>query len=264
VSGGWLLTLAGLLVGLSIGLTGVGSGSLMTPMLVLLLGQPPSVAVGTDLAFSAITKGLATLSFARSGRIDWRIVGRLMWGGLPGTGAVVLWLWSTRQQPGLLDHAVLHYLAIILALGALVLLLQAPLRRLGMKLTTRWLRHNEGYTQVFTVLAGLLLGVTVALTSVGAGALGVVVLLCLYPLRLTTDRLVATDIAQALPITLLAACGHTALGHVDLSILGPLLLGSLPGVLVASRLAIRLPESLARTLIGLMLALVSAHMLLGR
>jgi uncharacterized membrane protein YfcA len=98
---------------------------------------------------------------------------------------------------------------------------------------------------------------------VGAGALGVVVLLCLYPLRLTPDRLVATDIVQALPITLLAAMGHTALGHVDVHLLAPLLLGSLPGVLIATRVAIRLPESLARTLIGLMLAVVSERMLLA-
>lgn len=158
---------------------------------------------------------------------------------------------------------ILHYLAIVLALGALVLLLQEPLRRLGVRVTASWLQRHERYTQLLTVLAGLILGVTVTLTSVGAGALGVVILLCLYPLRLAPDRLVATDIAQALPVTLLAATGHSALGHVDLRALVCPLLGSIPGVLIASRAAIRLPESLARTLIGAMLAVVSERILFG-
>jgi uncharacterized membrane protein YfcA len=263
MSSSLLLTLAGLLVGMAIGLTGVGSGSLMTPILVLLLGQSPSVAVGTDLVFSAITKTAATLSFAQTRRVDWQIVGRLTWGSIPGAAAVVVWLWVTRHQSGILDKAILHYLAIILAIGAVVLLLQGPLRKLGVRMTSRWLRHNERHTQVITVLAGFALGVTVALTSVGAGALGVVVLLCLYPLRLSADRLVATDIAQALPLTLVAAFGHTALGHVDLHVLMPVLIGSVPGVLIASRLAVRLPDSLARILIGLMLAFVSGRMLLA-
>jgi uncharacterized membrane protein YfcA len=261
-----LLVLAGLLVGIVIGLTGVGSGSLMTPILVLLLGQPPAAAVGTDLVFSAATKLLATGSFAYSRRVDWGIVWRLTVGSVPASGAVVIWLWSTRQRPGFLDAALLRYLAIILGLGALVLLLQVPLRGLGLRLTTGWLKRHETYASlltVLTVLAGGVLGATVALTSVGAGALGVVILLCLYPLRLSPDRLVATDIAQAVPVTLVAATGHAALGHVDLHVLGSLLLGSIPGVFIASRTAIRLPAALTRTLIGVMLALVSERMLFG-
>jgi uncharacterized membrane protein YfcA len=259
-----LLMFAGLVVGMMIGLTGVGSGSLMTPVLVLLLGQPPAMAVGTDLLFSAVTKSVATASFAYSRRIDWGIVARLMVGSVPASGAVLLWLWSTRQRPGFLDAAMLHYLALILAAGALVLLLQVPIRDIGLRLTTGWLKRHDTYTTLLTISAGLLLGATVTLTSVGAGALGVVILLCLYPLRLPPDRLVATDIAQALPVTLLAATGHTALGHVDLHVLGLLLAGSIPGVLIASRTAIRLPAALTRTLIGVMLAVVSERMLFGR
>ncbi len=258
-----LLVLAGLLVGATVGLTGVGSGSLMTPILVLIVGQPPAVAVGTDLVYSALTKLAATTSFAYSRRVDWRVVSRLTLGSVPGAGATVYWLWSTRDRPLLPDAVALHYLAIVLAIGALMLLLQEPLRRLGLRVTASWLQRNDRHTQILTVLAGLVLGITVTLTSVGAGALGVVILLCLYPLRLAPDRLVATDIAQALPVTLLAAMGHSALGHVDLHVLICLLLGSIPGVLIASRATIRLPEALARTLIGAMLALVSGRMLLS-
>jgi uncharacterized membrane protein YfcA len=143
-------------------------------------------------------------------------------------------------------------------------LLQNPLRLLGLKLTSAWLKRAERYTAALTVATGVLLGVGVALTSVGAGALGVVALLALYPLRLTGDRLVATDIAHALPVTVIAAAGHAMLGHVDPSLLALLLLGSIPGVLLASRAAIRLPSALTNTLIAIMLAFVSQRMLAGR
>ncbi len=146
----------------------------------------------------------------------------------------------------------------------MALLVQYPLRRLGVKLTAKWLDRSEHYRLPLTIAAGLLLGVGVTLTSVGAGALGVVALLALYPLRLFGDRLVATDIAHALPVTIIAAVSHALLRHVDTTVLVYLLIGSIPGVLLASRLAIRLPPQLTNTLIALMLAAVSARMLLGK
>lgn len=259
-----LYIVAGLFVGTMIGLTGVGGGSLMTPILVLLFGQSPVVAVGTDLVFSATTKLAATASFGYSRRVDWRIVARLAIGSIPGASAVVLWFWMTRRTPGIVDQAITHSLAVILAVAAVALLLQNPLRLLGLKLTSAWLKRAERYTTALTVATGLVLGVAVALTSVGAGALGVVALLALYPLRLTGDRLVATDIAHALPVTVIAAAGHAMLGHVDPSLLALLLLGSIPGVLLASRAAIRLPPALTNTLIAIMLVIVSERMLAGR
>ena len=259
-----LYTAAGLFVGVMIGLTGVGGGSLMTPILVLLFGQTPAVAVGTDLVFSATTKLVATASFGYSRRVDWRIVGRLALGSIPGATAVALWFWLTRTTPGVIDAVIARALAVILAVAALALLLQKPLRWLGVKLTAAWLKRAERYTLPLTIAAGLTLGVGVALTSVGAGALGVVALLALYPLRLTGDRLVATDIAHALPVTIIAAASHAMLGHVDARVLACLLIGSIPGVLLASRLAIRLPPQLTNTLIALMLAVVSERMLLGK
>jgi hypothetical protein len=256
-----LYVAVGLLVGTMVGLTGVGGGSLMTPILLLFFGQSPAVAVGTDLLFAATTKLVATASFGFSRRVDWPIVGRLLLGSIPGAGVVVLGLWLTRRTPSAADAITSHSLAIILALAALGLLFQTPLQRLGLAATSRALVHVERHKVLLTALAGLILGVAVTLTSVGAGALGVVMLLALYPLRLTSDRLVATDIAHALPITLIAGLGHALLGHVNFNVLATLLLGSIPGVLIASRITIRLPARVTRTLIAVMLGTVSERML---
>jgi hypothetical protein len=130
-------------------------------------------------------------------------------------------------------------------------------------MTTRALAHVERHKVLLTALAGLILGVAVTLTSVGAGALGVVMLLALYPVRLTSDRLVATDIAHALPITLIAGVGHAFLGHVNFNVLATLLLGSIPGVLIASRITVRLPPRMTRILIAVMLGAVSERLLFG-
>jgi uncharacterized protein len=262
VSESLLYCAAGLFVGVMVGLTGVGGGSLMTPILVLLFGQTPAVAVGTDLVFSATTKLVATASFGYNRRVDWRIVGRLALGSIPGAGAVAVWFWLTRSTPGVIDSVIAQALAIILAVAAVALLLQHPLRLLGVQLTAKWLDRAERYRLPLTIAAGILLGVGVTLTSVGAGALGVVALLALYPLRLSGDRLVATDIAHALPVTIIAAASHALLGHVDSKVLVYLLIGSIPGVVLASRLAIRLPPQLTNTFIALMLAAVSARMLI--
>lgn len=258
-----LYVAAGVLVGIMIGLTGVGGGSLMTPVLVLLFGQSATVAVGTDLVFAATTKVFATASFGYSRRVDWRIVGRLALGSLPGAAAVILWFWLTHEAPAGVDHFILHTLAIMLVLTAFGLLLQTLLQRLGLRSTAASLERSERWKPGLTVATGLVLGVAVTLTSVGAGALGVVALLYLYPLRLSGDRLVATDIAHALPLTIIGGMGHAALGHVDWRLLGFLLVGSIPAVLVASRIAIRLPPEFTRVLIAIMLAIVGGRMLLA-
>jgi len=233
----------------------------MTPILVLLFGQSPVVAVGTDLMFSATTKLAATASFGYSRRVDWRIVARLAIGSIPAAAGVILWFWLMREVPAVENRFIPKALAVMLGLTAIGLL-QDVLQRLGLGVTATWLGRVERYKVLLTILTGLALGAAVTLTSVGAGALGAVALLFLYPLRLTPDRLVATDIAHALPVTLIAALGHATLGHVNLQVLACLLIGSVPGVLVASRAAIRIPPRLTRLLIAAMLAVVSEHMLL--
>src|SRR5258707_1827517 len=225
---------AGLLVGTMVGLTGVGGGSMMTPILMLLFGQSPSVAVGTDLLFSAITKLVATASFGFSRRVDWPIVGRLLLGSVPGSSAGGIGLWLARRTPSAADAITLRALAIILLVTAVALIFQTQLQRVGLKITARALVYLERHKILLTALAGLTLGVAVTLTSVGAGALGVVMLLALYPLRLTGDRLVATDIAHALPITPTAGLGHAFLGQGNLNVPATLLPGAVPAVLLAS------------------------------
>jgi uncharacterized protein len=256
----FLYSLCGFIVGVLVGLTGVGGGSLMTPLLMLVFGQSPAMAVGTDLVFSASTKLVATASFGFSRRVDWRIVGRLIIGSVPATGAVLIWFWLNGRPPALVDQLISRCLAVILGLAAVALLMQDSFRRLGLTFTATWLTRTERHKVALTVAAGALLGFGVTMTSVGAGALGVVALVALYPLRLSSDRLVATDIAHALPITAMAAIGHSILGHVDLRILACLLLGSIPGVLCAARATIRVPQRLTRTLIAIMLAFVSERL----
>jgi uncharacterized membrane protein YfcA len=254
---------AGLLVGTLVGLTGVGGGSMMTPILMLVFGQSPSVAVGTDLLFACTTKLVATASFGFSRRVDWAIVGRLLLGSIPGSAAVVVGLWLAQRTPKGADAITMHSIAVILLVTAAALIFQTQLQKIGLKVTARTLAQVERHKLLLTALAGLILGVVVTLTSVGAGALGVVMLVALYPLRLSGGRLVATDIAHALPVTLIAGFGHALLGHVNFNILAALLLGSIPGVLIASRVSIRLPARITRVLIAVMLGTVAERMLLA-
>jgi uncharacterized membrane protein YfcA len=258
-----LYALCGLIVGALVGLTGVGGGSVMTPILVLVFGLPPAVAVGTDLLFSSSTKLVATASFGFSRRVDWRIVARLAAGSVPAAAAVLIWFWLDHRPPGVVDHLISKCLAVILAFAAVALLLHNSFRRWGLQFTAAWFVGTERHKVLLTVATGILLGVGVTMTSVGAGALGVAALVALYPLRLPSDRLVATDIAHALPITAIAAAGHAVLGHVDLQALACLLVGSIPGVLLATRATLRLPPQVIRTFVALMLALVSTRMFLA-
>jgi len=252
---------AGLLVGVLIGLTGVGGGSLMTPLLMLGFGQPASLAVGTDLIFAATTKLVATAVFGHSKRVDWRIVGRLAIGSVPGAAAVIAGLTIAQRAPAAADMLIMRCLAIMLAITAGAMLLQSYFHRSATANVVAS-PSNEGRFKIpLTIATGALLGVGVTLTSVGAGALGVVALLYLYPQRLSADRLVATDIAHALPVTIIGGLGHLALGHVQLPVLGCLLLGSIPGVLIAARTTLRLPDFVTRGLIAVMLAIVAGRML---
>jgi len=263
-----LYVAAGALVGSLVGLTGVGGGSLMTPLLILFFGQSPSVAVGTDLLFASITKIAATGSFGVSRRIVWPIVGRLALGSLPGAAIVLVILAWTHHSDLRADRLVMVALGTMLLVTATAMLLERLLRnRVRQPVeaagTLAEDRFSEPTRLRLTVGVGVLLGIAVTLTSVGAGALGTIALLYLFP-RLSTDRLVGTDIAHAVPLTLLAGLGHASLGHMDAAVLGYLLMGSVPAVLLASRLALRLPHRVLRILLAIMLAIVGTKILLGR
>ena len=255
----WIHVVAGLGVGFVVGMTGVGGGALMTPILVLLLGVAPTVAIGTDLWFAALTKLAGGALHHSRGVVDWQVLRRLCAGSLPTSAALLLWL----QQGGITPMRsafVLHLLGAVLLLTAAAMLLKGRVHARGRMLRLHDAARFKQWQPALTVAAGAVLGALVTLTSVGAGALGAVMLLYLYPLRMTPPRLVATDIVHEVPLTLLAGSGHALLGHVELGLLAQLLLGSVPGVLLGAAAAHRAPERLLRPGIALMLVVVGARL----
>lgn len=253
---------AGALTGFVVGMTGVGGGALMTPILLLGLGTAPLVAVGTDLWFAAITKLAVSGLHMRQQLIDWPVVRRLWMGSLPASAVTLVWMAGRQANDG---GVVLVKLAIALAvcLTAAGLLAEAPLRALGRRRSSTATEPAcSGSTATATVAAGAVLGGLVTLTSVGAGALGVVMLVRLYP-RLTPQRLVATDIAHAIPLALCAGAGHLALSGIDLALLRDLLAGSIPAALVGTAISSRLPHAILRTALGAVLLVIGLTMLGG-
>lgn len=247
---------SGFAVGAIVGITGVGGGALMTPLLVLLFGVAPATAVGTDLLYAALTKSGGTLVHARRGHVDWRIVGRLAAGSLPAAVAVLL-LVSVLVPGGFgaAHRTIGFFLGFALLLTAAALLLR---RRLQSWAQAR--RRPAGDRAWPTVLAGAALGALVALSSVGAGALGVVALFFLYP-GLAAIRIVGADLAHAVPLTLVAGLGHWWLGSIDWPLLATLLVGSLPGVWLGSHLAPRIPERVLRPVLAGMLVLAGGKLI---
>ncbi|KVQ93033.1 sulfite exporter TauE/SafE family protein [Burkholderia ubonensis] len=254
-----LYSLSGLFVGILVGLTGVGGGSLMTPILVLLFGVHPATAVGTDLLYAAATKATGTLVHGLKGSVDWRITGRLAAGSVPAS-AVTLWILHTY---GMHTPAAARLIQLVLG-GALLLTSLALIFRpqLAALAARNPLTPSPARTLWSTVLTGAVLGVLVSMTSVGAGAIGVTVLLLLYP-ALATTRIVGSDIAHAVPLTLIAGMGHWLLGSVDWSMLLSLLIGSLPGIVIGSVLSTRAPERLLRNLLASTLVAVGLRLVLA-
>ncbi len=237
-----LYILSGFGVGLLVGMTGVGGGSLMTPLLILLFGIHPASAVGSDLLYAAVTKTGGTLVHGLNGTIDWRVVGRLAAGSVPATALTLLFLArldvSGTTASGLITGvlgAALFATGIALIFRKRILVAYA--RHVG-KLSPR-------RTALLTMATGAVLGGLVSISSVGAGAIGMTALILLYP-HLPTERIVGSDIAHAVPLTLMAGVGHWMLGSVDLPLVGVLLAGSLPGILIGSVLAARVPDALLR------------------
>lgn len=254
--------LAGLLVGTIVGITGVGGGALMTPILVLLFGVAPKTAVGTDLIFASITKIFGVAVHQRHGTVDWQIVRRLAWGSLPAAAATLFWM-SQSAVHQVRDGFVIRAVAVAMIVTAVGMLLRNRLQRQGYQAGVAAVRRLEVWQPRLTVLAGVVLGVLVTLTSIGSGALGTVLLVYLYPVRLNAGRLVGTDIAHAIPLSLIAGLGHLSLGNLDSTLLGSLLLGSIPGVLVGSLVGARAPVALIRICIACVLLAVAARMLAG-
>lgn len=251
----WAYAVSGLLVGALVGLTGVGGGALMTPLLVLGFGVAPATAVGTDLVYAAVTKSVGAWAHARRHTVDWRLAGRLALGSVPAALLTLVFLRWRGLDGGLRDSVIHGALGVALILTAGALLLRERLRLFAREHA----RRDGGQRHGLAFLVGLVLGTFVALTSVGAGALGIVALFFLYP-RLAAARIVGTDIAHATALAAVAGLGHASLGTVDLSLLGGLLLGSLPGICLGSYLAGVFPERVLRTVLAGALMLVGARL----
>ncbi len=256
-------SLAGAFVGFMVGLTGVGGGSLMAPVLIL-LGFSPAVAVGTDLWFACLTKTVGGIVHHHIGSPDWKTVVRLAAGSLPAAIATLWWL-SSYHHGHLESKVVMDLLGLALLVTAGLMLFRnrivRPLRlaHLAIEHTMRRVRFSQ---VVMTVLGGAVVGALVTLTSVGAGALIAVMLALVYPLRLDAKAIVGTDIIHAIPLTLVAALGHSWLGNVDGWLLASLLIGSIPGIVFGSLIATKVNDNLVRYALSAML-LVSAIKLLA-
>lgn len=253
-----LYSIAGVLVGLLIGLTGVGGGSLMTPLLVLAFGFHPTTAVGTDLLYASATKTVGTSVHGWRGTVAWRIVGLLALGSMPMTLVTLIFLGGAAKHSAEVNDTITLLLGITLTLTAIATFFRPLIvNRLG----PRFERLGRLRVAMLTVVLGMVLGVLVPLTSVGAGALGMTALLILYH-DVPVNRLVGSDIAHAVPLTLVAGAGHLLLGSVDLPLLVSLLVGSIPGIVVGSLLATRAPDRVLAPILAVTLAIVGVKLLL--
>lgn len=250
-----LYSLSGFAVGLLVGMTGVGGGALMTPILIMLFGIHPATAVGTDLLYAAATKtgGSLVHGFARS--IDWRVVGRLATGSVPATILTLAALShfnlsgdAARNLITLVLSAALFATAFVLVFGGSIVAVYR----------TRVAEPDANTTAVSTIVVGAVLGCLVSISSVGAGAMGVIALVMLYP-QMPMARIVGSDIAHAVPLTLIAGLGHWMMGSVNWAIIGSLLAGSLPGIFVGSYFAIRIPERALQLVLATTLFVVATR-----
>jgi uncharacterized protein len=254
-----LYTVSGFVVGFLVGMTGVGGGALMTPLLILLFGLHPSAAVGTDLLYAAATKSVGSAVHGYNRTVDWQVVRRLATGSVPMTLLTLIALSffdvngpATRQLIGAV-------LAFSLFLTAAILVFRKALIARYAATVGALPAHRIA---MLTVVTGGILGVLVSISSVGAGAIGVTALILLYP-KLPTARIVGSDIAHAVPLTLVAGIGHWFMGSIDWPIFGALVLGSIPGILIGSYAAVRIPETALRVVLAATLFVVATKLTFG-
>jgi uncharacterized protein len=251
-----LYALSGFGVGMLVGMTGVGGGSLMTPLLILLFGIHPATAVGSDLLYAAATKSGGTLIHGLSRTVEWRVVLLLALGSVPMTGITLLVLSEIDINSDAARGLITTVLSCALFFTAAVLIFR---RRILTFYASRVGQLDRRRTMLLTVATGAVLGVLVSISSVGAGAIGVTALVLLYP-RLPTARIVGSDIAHAVPLTLVAGLGHWAVGSVDWHLVGSLLAGSLPGILLGSLVSTRVPDSVLRLTLAFTLIIVGSKL----
>ncbi len=253
----WTAIAAGAGVGLIVGLTGVGGGSLMTPLLISVFHLDKAVAIGTDLWFAGLTKVSGSVAHHREGHVDYHITKKLLLGSIPASIATMVFMHMEGISKSR-DSTLAYALGIALLLTAITVAFRPVWHRVGMWLE-RWITRER--RPAITVLCGAILGVLVSLSSIGAGALGATMILLLYP-RLDMKRLVGTDIAHAVPLTIVAGIGHASLGNVEWVLLIELLAGSIPGIWVGAKLTKQLPETITRFALCICLVIAARKILL--
>jgi uncharacterized membrane protein YfcA len=254
----WLYPVSGFVVGLVVGLTGMGGGSLMTPLLILLFGVHPLTAVGTDLLYAATTKSVGTAVHFSNHNVDWRVAGLLAAGSVPATVLTIGLLSRLPAQSPTTASIISILVGVTLILAAAAILLHRRIRNYALARVDNPVRTR--YSAPITVAFGAFLGVLVSLCSVGAGALGVAVLFFLYP-RLPLARVVGSDLAHAVPLTLVAGLGHWWIGSVDWSTVGALLLGSLPGIYLGAQLSARISDRFLSPALAVILLLIGGRLI---
>jgi len=251
-----LYALSGLIVGMLVGFTGVGGGSLMTPLLVLAFGVNPATAVGTDLLYAGLTKISGSAVHAFHGAVDWRMTRRLAYGSVPAAALSLLLLAHLGTASEASGGVITTTLGFALMMTAATLIFRKAL-------LSRLARLLDGVSErtigLLTVVLGAVLGVLVTISSVGAGAIGATVLITLYP-RSPIVRIVGSDIAHAVPLTLIAGAGHWWIGSVDGLMLLSLLTGSIPGIMIGSHYASRVPDKVLRPIMAGTLAIVGGRL----
>jgi uncharacterized membrane protein YfcA len=257
-----LQVLAGGLVGFTVGLTGMGGGALMTPMLILLFGVSPGTAVSSDLLTSLVMKPVGGTVHYRRGTVDWGLVRWLVVGSVPAafSGVIVLRHLGEGAKVQNDIQTLLGWALIVAAVSMMAKTLMVARER-GRGLVDEHSPDRVKVKRVATLLIGVAGGFIVGMTSVGSGSLMIVMLLVLYP-RLTSSRLVGTDLVQAIPLVAAATVGHALFGNISLGLTGSLLMGSLPGVYAGARISSRAPDGVIRPALVLIL-LGSALKLLG-
>ncbi len=258
--------ISGFAVGLLVGVTGVGGGSLMTPLLVFLFGFKPAVAVGTDLLYAAITKSGGVLVHHNTHKsVDWRVVRWLALGSLPSSIATIFLIKHLITIEKDITGIITFTLGVALILTAIAVLIRCYVTRKKIRQVEDSLISSGRFKQLqipATILVGITLGVLVTISSVGAGALGTVAILFLYP-KMSTLKVVGTDLAHAIPLTAIAGFGHWTLGHVNFMLLGTLLIGSLPGIWVGSHVSARIPEKALRPMLATLLLIIGLKFVLA-
>jgi len=257
--------ISGFAVGLLVGVTGVGGGSLMTPLLVFLFGFKAAVAVGTDLLYAAITKtGGVFVHHNTHKSVDWRVVALMSAGSLPSAIVTIFVIKHLIQIEKDISGIITHTLGVALILTAIALIIRSYLTRKKIREIEDSVISSGRFNKIqvpATIFTGIILGGLVTISSVGAGALGTLAILFLYP-KMSTLKVVGTDLAHAIPLTAVAGFGHWTLGHVNFELLGTLLIGSLPGIWVGSHLSVKIPEKILRLILATLLLVIGLKFVL--